>query len=246
MARLKAPQRREQLIEVATKVFAKWGYNAATTAAIADAAGVTEPILYRHFASKQEMFVAITRAMSKQTLGQWRELIAKARTSTDKIRTIAREFPNHVRENQDAYNVIHGALATSRDRQVLKVMKQHYAEIERFFRKIVEDGKKAGEFKRDLNSSVPVWQLINTGIGYAMIALSLRQFERFSVEEAIGFILRRIEGLNRRRSPADRGDFTPNSPCTGGAAPREPHPPFAWLPSASIWCRVGSCPACSP
>ena len=35
-----------------------------TTAAIADAAGVTEPILYRHFSSKQGMFIAITRAMS--------------------------------------------------------------------------------------------------------------------------------------------------------------------------------------
>ncbi|MGD0768474.1 MAG: TetR/AcrR family transcriptional regulator [Tepidisphaeraceae bacterium] len=194
MSRLKGPQRREQLIKVATKIFAKWGYNAATTAAIADAAGVTEPILYRHFASKQEMFVAITRAMSKQTLRQWRELIAKAPTSTDKIRTIAREFPNHIHENEDAYNVIHGALATSRDRKVRAVMKKHYLEIEQFFRKIVEDGQKAGEFKRDLDSKTPTWQLINTGIGYSMIALNLRQFERFSVEEAIEFILRGLKG----------------------------------------------------
>ncbi len=89
MSRLKAPQRREQLIEVATKIFAKWGYNAATTAAIADAAGVTEPILYRHFASKQEMFVAITRAMSLQTLRHWNELIGPSATATEKIRKVA-------------------------------------------------------------------------------------------------------------------------------------------------------------
>jgi AcrR family transcriptional regulator len=193
MSRLKGPQRREQLIQVATKIFAKWGYNAATTAAIADAAGVTEPILYRHFASKQEMFVAITRIMSKRTLGQWRELIAKAHTSTDKIRTIAREFPNHLRDNEDAYNVIHGALATSRDPKVRAVMKKHYLEIEEFFRKIVEDGQKAGEFRRDLDSKTPTWQLINTGIGYSMITLNLRHFERFSVEEAIEFILRGLK-----------------------------------------------------
>ena len=60
-SRLKAPQRREQLIAVATKQFGKFGYDATTTAAIADAAGVTEPILYRHFGSKQELFIAITR-----------------------------------------------------------------------------------------------------------------------------------------------------------------------------------------
>jgi AcrR family transcriptional regulator len=67
MPRLKAPQRREQLIEVATKLFARKGYEATTTAAIAEAAGVTEPILYRHFKSKQELFIAIVREMSDQT-----------------------------------------------------------------------------------------------------------------------------------------------------------------------------------
>src|SRR5881296_2017090 len=75
MPRLKAPQRREQLIEVATKLFAKHGYEATTTAAIADAAGVTEPILYRHFKSKQELFVAIVKAVSDRTMKHWHDLI---------------------------------------------------------------------------------------------------------------------------------------------------------------------------
>jgi len=193
MPRLKAPQRREQLIEVATKIFAKWGYNAATTAAIADSAGVTEPILYRHFASKQEMFVAITRAMSQQTLRHWQELIGPATTAVEKIRKIAHEFPNHIRENEDAYHVIHGALSTSRDRKVLAVMKEHYSGIERFFCKIVQDGQRDGEFQKGLDPKIPAWLLINIGIGYAMIALNLQQFEHFSVEDAIEFILRGLK-----------------------------------------------------
>jgi AcrR family transcriptional regulator len=193
MSRLKAPQRREQLIAVATKIFAKWGYNAATTAEIAEAAGVTEPILYRHFSSKQEMFVAITRAMSEQTLRHWQELISHSSSSTDKIRKIAHEFPNHMRANEDAYHVIHGALATSRDRKVLAVMKEHYAGIEKFFCKIVQDGQKEGEFQQKLDPKIPAWQLINIGIGYAMIALNLQQFDHFSVEDAVEFILRGLK-----------------------------------------------------
>jgi AcrR family transcriptional regulator len=193
MPRLKAPQRREQLIEVATRIFAKWGYNAATTAEIAEAAGVTEPILYRHFNNKQDMFVAITRAMSEQTLERWQELIARSASSTEKIRTIARQFPNHIRASEDAYHVIHGALATSRDRKVLAVIKEHYSEIERFFCKIITEGQKAGEFAKDLDPHIPAWQLINTGIGYAMIALNLQQFDHFSVEDAIEHILRGLK-----------------------------------------------------
>jgi AcrR family transcriptional regulator len=193
MSRLKAPQRREQLIEVATKIFAKWGYNAATTAAIADAAGVTEPILYRHFASKQEMFVAITRAMSQQTLRHWQELTADCRSPVEIIRKIAREFPNHIRDNEDAYHVIHGALATSRDRKVLAMMKEHYSGIEKFFCKIIQDGQRDGEFQKNLDPRIPAWQLINLGIGYAMIALNLQQYDHFSVEDAIEFILRGLK-----------------------------------------------------
>jgi AcrR family transcriptional regulator len=194
MPRLKAAQRREQLIEVATKIFAKWGYNAATTASIAEAAGVTEPILYRHFSSKQEMFVAITREMSHQTLRDWQSLIGSLQSPVEQIRRIAREFPNHIRQNEDAYHVLHGALATSNDRKVLAVMKEHYSGIEKFFCKIVQDGQKEGVFMKNLDPKLPAWQLINLGIGYAMIALNLQQFDHFSVEDSVEFILRGLKG----------------------------------------------------
>src|SRR6188508_3728896 len=75
MPRLKAPQRREQLMEVATKLFARNGYEATTTAAIALAANVTEPILYRHFKSKQELFVAIVKENSNRTIRHWQDLM---------------------------------------------------------------------------------------------------------------------------------------------------------------------------
>src|SRR4030095_5227477 len=97
MRRLKAPQRREQLIEVATKLFAKWGYEATTTAAIAEAAGVTEPILYRHFKSKQELFVAIVREMSDQTMRQWHGAIENVSDPSERIRKICGAIPDHIK-----------------------------------------------------------------------------------------------------------------------------------------------------
>src|SRR3954471_4810564 len=98
MPRLKAPQRRDQLIEVATKLFADWGYEATTTALIAKTAGVTEPILYRHFKSKQELFVAIVRSVSERTIASWRELSERASNPAERIRLVAQSIPRHVRE----------------------------------------------------------------------------------------------------------------------------------------------------
>src|SRR3954447_9623532 len=143
MARLKAPQRREQLMEVATKLFARNGYEATTTAAIALAAGVTEPILYRHFKSKQELFVAIVKAVSEQTMQHWQELIAGIDDPAEQIRRIAAEMPDHMTNLADAYHVLHGALATSRDKKVIAVMREHYVQIEKFFSKVVSEGQKS-------------------------------------------------------------------------------------------------------
>jgi AcrR family transcriptional regulator len=190
MRRLKAPQRREQLIEVATKLFAKSGYDATTTAAIAEAAGVTEPILYRHFDSKQELFVAIVRNVSELTMAHWREIIGEVTDPAEKIRRIAEEFPEHVRHLADAYHVIHGALATSRDRKVAAVMKEHYAQIEKFFVQIITTGQSAGIFRPQLDPKGPAWQLIMTGIGYALIALRLQAPEQGLIKNAIESILR--------------------------------------------------------
>ena len=56
--RLPAAERRRAIVEAALRVFAGSSYSGATTAEIARAAGVSEPILYRHFASKRDLYLA--------------------------------------------------------------------------------------------------------------------------------------------------------------------------------------------
>jgi AcrR family transcriptional regulator len=194
MPRLKAPQRKEHLLLVATKLFARHGYEATTTAAIADAAGVTEPILYRHFRSKQELFVAIVRAVSRQTMEHWQEMIAGSDNPEIQLRRIAEAFPEHIALLGDQYHVLHGALATlGNDRKVRAVMKEHYVQIERFFVRVIQGGQKSGAFRRDLDPKVPAWQLIMTGIGYAMLALNLSQFDDQLIRAAIDSVLRGLK-----------------------------------------------------
>jgi len=195
MPRLKAPQRREQLISVATRLFAERGYEATTTAAIAEAAGVTEPILYRHFDSKQGLFVAIVREMSELTLRHWRQLTAGVDDPAEAIRRIARQFPEHVAQLSDAYHVIHGALSTSRDKKVLKVMHEHYVQIEEFFVDVISRGQKAGLVRTDMEPRVPAWQLIYLGIGITMISLNLPGlYQGQPLAEGIEMIVRGLKG----------------------------------------------------
>ncbi|MBA3433416.1 MAG: TetR/AcrR family transcriptional regulator [Actinobacteria bacterium] len=54
--RLPAAERRSALIDAGLRAFSAGSYSGATTAQIAREAGVSEPILYRHFASKRELY----------------------------------------------------------------------------------------------------------------------------------------------------------------------------------------------
>jgi AcrR family transcriptional regulator len=54
---------RERLLAAAQQLIEEGGYGAATVAAIADRAGVAAGTLYRHFASKEELFVELFRAV---------------------------------------------------------------------------------------------------------------------------------------------------------------------------------------
>ena len=54
--RLPAHERRPQLLAVATAVFAEHGFHGASMNQVAEAAGVTKPVLYQHFRSKRELY----------------------------------------------------------------------------------------------------------------------------------------------------------------------------------------------
>ena len=56
--RLRAEERRQAVLDTACQVFSKSSYRGATTAEIAREAGITEPILYRHFGSKRDLYLA--------------------------------------------------------------------------------------------------------------------------------------------------------------------------------------------
>lgn len=59
-------ERRRQLIEVAIDLFSRKGFGGATTREIAAAAGVTEAVIFRHFATKQDLYQAILDAKCAQ------------------------------------------------------------------------------------------------------------------------------------------------------------------------------------
>lgn len=71
--RLSGEERRQQIVEAAIDLFSRKGFRGTTTREIAEAAGISEAMIFKHFATKQELYSAIIEAKSETE-----ELLASA------------------------------------------------------------------------------------------------------------------------------------------------------------------------
>jgi AcrR family transcriptional regulator len=68
--RLPARERKDQLLEVALSVFASRGFHETSMNDVAEAAGVTKPVVYQHFESKRALFLAIIGNVGDQMIAE--------------------------------------------------------------------------------------------------------------------------------------------------------------------------------
>jgi len=80
--RMAGCDRRTQLLEIALNFFAKKGFNGTTTKEIAAAAGVTEAVIFRHFANKQALYQAVLESQIGCT--GFQEWMAEAQACMDR------------------------------------------------------------------------------------------------------------------------------------------------------------------
>jgi AcrR family transcriptional regulator len=66
-------ERRQQLVTIASEQFLVTGFRSTTTAAIAEAAGVSEAVLYAHFATKEKLFQEALERNSQDRLANLRD-----------------------------------------------------------------------------------------------------------------------------------------------------------------------------
>ena len=64
--KLSSEQRREAIIRAVRKVFADKGFHGTTTRALAEAAGISEALLFKHFPNKEELYLAMQRFCSSE------------------------------------------------------------------------------------------------------------------------------------------------------------------------------------
>ena len=93
-ARLSSGDRRQQIVEVATQLFARQGYEGTTTRQIAEAADVNEAIIFRHFSTKEDLYWAVIEDQCRMRAGREKleQALGSGQNDEQIFTSIASEF----------------------------------------------------------------------------------------------------------------------------------------------------------
>ncbi|MDD5543321.1 MAG: TetR/AcrR family transcriptional regulator [Acidobacteriia bacterium] len=147
--RLTSTDRRQQILDQATKLFARRGYEGTTTRQIARQAGINEALIFRHFGDKDGLYWAIIE--QKCQMGARRAKLMQTLDSRSDDRTILATLAETVlrRNFEDsslARLLLFSALENHRlSRRFFRVyVAQNYDSIAAYIRRRVRQGKFRG------------------------------------------------------------------------------------------------------
>ncbi|MEO9174189.1 MAG: helix-turn-helix domain-containing protein [Gaiellales bacterium] len=147
--RLPAEQRRALILEVARTLFARNGFHATGTHEIAAAAGCSEPIIYKHFASKQALFAAVLEDCALEVRGLLEQALAEHEDPLAAYGTFARRLVSEprlieiTRLRTLALSLVHEPVIHETLLRVSEMMRGRWA-------RILEQGQRLGTVRSDI------------------------------------------------------------------------------------------------
>ena len=167
--RLPAAERRQAIVEAALRVFSEGSYDGATTADIARAAGVSEPILYRHFSSKRDLYFACLTAA-------WERIRGKLEAKMDALGPAAAWEDMRESAMREVKTVLptlwmQAITLAGEEPEIRRFVRGHMREVHDFFAEALRRVQETGGIARDRNVDAEAWIFIG---GSLLVAVAAR------------------------------------------------------------------------
>jgi AcrR family transcriptional regulator len=157
--RLPAEERRQAIVRAALRVFTSASYAGATTAEIAREAGVTEPVLYRHFASKRDLWLACLDAAWDETRVMLEQKIALFASGPPPT---GAHSPWRSPTMPNLW--IQGLTEAGEDPVVRRAIRRHMREVHDFVAERIRQGQSIGVIPANRDADAEAWVFIGGGL----------------------------------------------------------------------------------
>lgn len=126
--RMSAEERREQVLREAIPVFARYGFEGATTAEIAKRAGVAQPYVIKLFETKKALFIAACELNMRTTQAQMRES-AGGKTGHEAMEVMGHAYVERMESNRDSLLLQMQQYAACWDEDIQRTVRQCMQDI---------------------------------------------------------------------------------------------------------------------
>jgi AcrR family transcriptional regulator len=199
--RMSGGERRAQIVRTAFDLFARDGFRGTTTRELASAVGVSEPVLYQHFANKKELYTAIVQDLCEHGMEQFGDRLEAALREEDERACLQRLGELVLSWYVDDPRLIRLLLFSALEGHELAEIWYGQA-FAIFFRPFIEKLERTAEAGRlkDVGSEVLARAFVGMMGHYGMVTAVFKYPElRMSHEEAVSkFVEIFLSGAGRR------------------------------------------------
>jgi AcrR family transcriptional regulator len=104
--RLPRDERRGQLLAAASEIFVDRGFHATGMDEIAERAGVSKPVLYQHFSSKLELYLAVLQRHVDNLVSGVRQALRTTTDNRQRLRAAVQAFFDFIEHDSQGYRLI--------------------------------------------------------------------------------------------------------------------------------------------
>ena len=163
--RLTAAERRAAVLDTACRVFYKSSYRGATTAEIARESGVSEPILYRHFPSKRDLYLAVLDEAWERVREGWDTVVANEPDPSLWIAAMGRAYLQSKDErSQLAALWIQALNEAGHDPKIRRYLRDQVREVHDYVAGVIRRAQEAGGLVVDRDPEAEAWIFMSLGL----------------------------------------------------------------------------------
>ena len=149
------------MLDSACRVFSRASYRGATTAEIAREAGISEPILYRHFGSKRDLYLACLH----EAWRDFRELSEQvAETNPDTCLGAIADAYTTKEAKIRLVDLWVQALTESDDDVIARALRTQIREVHDYFADLIRDAQARGVVHADRDPVAEAWIFVAGGL----------------------------------------------------------------------------------
>jgi TetR/AcrR family transcriptional regulator len=166
LTRLSGPERKAAVVETACRVFAKSSYRGSTTAQIARETGVTEPVLYRHFASKRELYLACLDTVWHQVRALWEQAVEREADPANWVKAIGKAYLE-ARASARIVLVdlwIQALTEAADDPEIRRALRHQVREVHDFVSGLIRKAQEQGGVVGGRDPDAEAWIFISLGL----------------------------------------------------------------------------------